>query len=110
MCPVCPDHKIVFWSLMLKVGLKFAELYASLYALYVANKDPGIAITLTFIHNTVRIQAAVFHFYLILNFNSYFLYTQVFSALCIQVIWLIHTEKTSLSAVSINSCGSSKGV
>lgn len=55
MCPVCPDHKIVFWSLMLKVGLRFAELYASLYTLYVANQDPGIAITLTFIHNTVRI-------------------------------------------------------
>lgn len=55
MCPVCPDHKIVFWSLMLKVGLRFAEFYASLYTLYMANQDPGIAVTLTFIHNTVRI-------------------------------------------------------
>lgn len=40
---------------MLKVGLKFAEFYASLYGLYVHNQDPGIAVTLTFIHNTVRI-------------------------------------------------------
>lgn len=55
MCPVCPDHKIVFWSLLLKVGLRFAKFYASLYALYVHNQDPGIAVTLTFIHNTVRI-------------------------------------------------------
>ncbi|XP_005738038.1 CD81 antigen isoform X2 [Pundamilia nyererei] len=37
-----------------EVGLRFAELYASLYALYVANQDPGIAITLTFIHNTLH--------------------------------------------------------
>lgn len=55
MCPVCPDHKIVFSSLMLKVGIKLTEFYATLYAIYVKNQDPGIAVTLTFIHNAVRI-------------------------------------------------------
>ncbi|XP_006797983.1 CD81 antigen isoform X2 [Neolamprologus brichardi] len=37
-----------------EVGLKFAEFYASLYGLYVHNQDPGIAVTLTFIHNTLH--------------------------------------------------------
>ncbi|XP_026021503.1 CD81 antigen isoform X1 [Astatotilapia calliptera] len=37
-----------------EVGLRFAEFYASLYTIYVANQDPGIAVTLTFIHNTLH--------------------------------------------------------
>ncbi|XP_024127542.1 CD9 antigen isoform X1 [Oryzias melastigma] len=37
-----------------KVGNKLGEFYVSLYSLYAANKDPAMAITLTFIHNTLH--------------------------------------------------------
>ncbi|RVE69108.1 hypothetical protein OJAV_G00074650 [Oryzias javanicus] len=36
------------------VGHKLGEFYVSLYSLYAANNDPAMAITLTFIHNTLH--------------------------------------------------------
>lgn len=47
------DQIVVFLCLMLKAGAAIADFYNSLYTLYVMNQDPGIAVTLTFIHNTV---------------------------------------------------------
>ncbi|XP_030591775.1 CD9 antigen isoform X3 [Archocentrus centrarchus] len=37
-----------------EVGDRIAEFYGNLYALYVMNQDPGIAVTLTFIHNMLH--------------------------------------------------------
>ncbi|KAM4531505.1 CD9 antigen isoform 2-T3 [Odontesthes bonariensis] len=37
-----------------QVGQNMGEFYVSLYTLYVSSGDPGIAVTLTFIHNTIH--------------------------------------------------------
>ncbi|KAM9745044.1 CD9 antigen isoform 2-T2 [Menidia menidia] len=37
-----------------RVGMSIGEFYTSLYTLYVSSGDPGIAITLTFFHNTLH--------------------------------------------------------
>lgn len=43
-----------------KVGLHITEFYSSMYALYVANGDPAIGVTLTAIHNMVSANSYVF--------------------------------------------------
>ncbi|XP_005468506.1 CD9 antigen isoform X1 [Oreochromis niloticus] len=37
-----------------EVGMKLTEFYGTLYLIYVDSQDPGIAVTLTFIHNALH--------------------------------------------------------
>ncbi|KAM6966217.1 CD9 antigen isoform 2-T2 [Tautogolabrus adspersus] len=45
---------VITYSQRVEVGLRMAEFYSSLYALYVTNGDPIIRVTLTFIHEMLH--------------------------------------------------------